>query len=114
MFLLSGKFIRKGTCVILNNYEINKSNQYWNDACSFLPERFIKNGTVIKPSYFIPFGTGKRTCMGQQLVQGFALVLVAGIIQNYDVAIEHPKYLKTKPACVALPPKTFPFILTKK
>lgn len=111
---LGGHFIEKGTCVILNNYELNKSCEYWEKPAEFLPERFIKDGKVVKPAHFIPFGTGKRTCIGQQLVSGFSFVLVAGIVQHFDIELTTTKNLCAKAACVALPPDTFPIVLKTK
>uniref|UniRef100_A0AAT9UTJ9 Cytochrome P450 307A2 n=1 Tax=Maconellicoccus hirsutus TaxID=177089 RepID=A0AAT9UTJ9_MACHI len=111
---LGGHFVEKGTCIILNNYELNKSNEYWENPSEFLPERFIRDGKVVKPAHFIPFGTGKRTCIGQQLVSGFSFVLVAGIVQHFEVELTNTISPCTKAACVALPPDTFPIILKPK
>jgi cytochrome P450 family 307 subfamily A len=91
----------------LNNYELNKDPEYWENPLEFQPERFIKEGRVVKPSHFIPFGTGKRTCIGQQLVYGFSFVMVAAITQHFDVNVTDPKHLKLRAACVALPPDLF-------
>lgn len=113
-FFFAGHFVEKGTCIILNNYELNKSCEYWENPTEFLPERFIKEGKVVKPAHFIPFGTGKRTCIGQQLVSGFSFILLAGIVQHFDIELTTTKNLCGKAACVALPPDTFPIMLKTK
>lgn len=68
----------------------------------------------MKPAHFIPFGTGKRTCIGQQLVNGFSFVLVAGIVQHFDLNVSDPTLLNIKAACVALPPNAFPMVVTSR
>ncbi|XP_026819342.1 LOW QUALITY PROTEIN: cytochrome P450 307a1-like [Rhopalosiphum maidis] len=112
---IRGFKISKGTCVIINNYEINTSPAYWDNPSVFDPNRFIhhKSGAkscIRKPEYFLPFSTGKRTCIGQQLVSGFGLVLLAGILQRYEV--KATAELAIPEARLALPPDTYPLILT--
>lgn len=111
---IQGFKISKGTCIIINNFEINNSPAYWDDPEVFDPNRFIhcKSGAkpcIRKPEYFLPFGTGKRTCIGQQLVSGFGFVLLAGILQRYEV--KATAQLAIPEARLALPPDTYPLIL---
>ncbi|KAJ9597612.1 hypothetical protein L9F63_011518, partial [Diploptera punctata] len=106
---IAGYAVKKGTVVFLNNFELNSSEAYWESPEEFRPERFITpDGKVTKPEYFIPFSTGKRTCIGQRLVQGFAFILLASILQHYDVTTTNPDCIRTYPACVAIPADTFP------
>ncbi|KAL0269797.1 UNVERIFIED_CONTAM: hypothetical protein PYX00_007407 [Menopon gallinae] len=111
---IGGYFIKKGCVVFLNNYELNTGEQYWSDPLQFKPERFISNDKILKPEYFIPFSTGKRTCIGQRLVQGFSFVILAAIMQNYNVTCSETSSIITYPACVALPPLTFSLKLTRR
>nr|QUH22253.1 cytochrome P450 307a1 [Megoura viciae] len=111
---IKGFKISKGTCIIINNYEINTSPAYWDNPDVFDPNRFVhrKSGAkpcIRKPEYFLPFSTGKRTCIGQQLVSGFGFVLLAGILQRYE--IKATAQLAIPEARLALPPDTYPLIL---
>lgn len=58
--------------------------------------------------HFLPFSIGKRTCIGQNLVKGFTFMILANIMQSYNVTISDSKLIKMYPACVAVPPDTFP------
>nr|CAD7406546.1 unnamed protein product [Timema poppensis] len=112
---IAGYTVEKGTVVFLNNYELNIGDQYWSNPQLFQPERFLsKEGNVTKPEYFIPFSTGKRMCIGQRLVQGFSFILLASIIQHFDVSADQNTEIRTYPACVAVPPDTFPLIFTPR
>ncbi|XP_022175552.1 cytochrome P450 307a1-like [Myzus persicae] len=111
---IKGFKISKGTCIIINNYEINTSPAYWDDPNVFDPNRFIhcrpgSKPSIRKPEYFLPFSTGKRTCIGQQLVSGIGFVLLAGILQRYKV--KATPQLAIPEARLALPPDTYPLIL---
>lgn len=62
--------------------------------------------------HFLPFSIGKRTCIGQNLVKGFTFIMLANIMQTYDVNISDPALIKLYPACVAVPADTFPLAMT--
>lgn len=62
--------------------------------------------------HFLPFSIGKRTCIGQNLVKGFSFMILAHIMQSYDVSVSDATLIKMYPACVAVPPDTFPLCLT--
>lgn len=126
---VGGYTIPKDTTVFLNNYNLNLGEEYWGeDAMEFKPERFIVTERiegggddksvmrVKRPDYFIPFSTGKRTCIGQKLVQGFAFVVVAMILNKYNVS--GPPNVKVRstiqPSCLALPPECFNLVLTHR
>ncbi|XP_069672824.1 cytochrome P450 307a1 [Periplaneta americana] len=111
---IAGYAVDKGTMVFLNNYELNSSEKCWEAPFEFRPERFVVDGKVNKPEYFIPFSTGKRTCIGQRLVQGFAFIMLASILQNYDVSCSDPASIRTYPACVAVPADTFSLSFTPR
>ncbi|GLH13448.1 Cytochrome P450 307a1 [Gryllus bimaculatus] len=107
---IAGYAVEKGTVVFLNNYELNTSPQHWHEPERFQPERFLSpDGTrVVKPDFFIPFSTGKRTCIGQRLVQSITFLLAGALLQRYDVSVVEEERPHSLPACVALPPHTYP------
>lgn len=61
--------------------------------------------------HFLPFSIGKRTCIGQNLVKGFSFIMVANILQQYNVSISDKKLIKMYTGCVAVPAETFPLAL---
>nr|AZR39408.1 cytochrome P450 [Agasicles hygrophila]UYD61984.1 cytochrome P450 307A2 [Agasicles hygrophila] len=108
-----GYNVPKGTMVFINNYDLNVSPNYWNKPDNFMPERFLSlAGHVVKPNHFIPFSTGKRTCIGQRLVQCFSFVIITTLLQRYDV--KAGGNLNIKPGCVAVPPDCFKVLLTPR
>ncbi|KAK3921920.1 Cytochrome P450 307a1 [Frankliniella fusca] len=110
---IAGYQVDKGTMVFINNHELNTGEAYWDEPAAFRPERFLqttKDGStvVVKPAHFIPFSTGKRTCIGYRLVQSCSFVLLASLLQNYNVTVDPAHPVVTYTATVALPPDTFP------
>lgn len=115
---VGGYVVKKDTVVFINNYQLNLGEEYWGpDSRAFRPERFLKSivdkvdgqrrNIVVKPNFFFPFSTGKRTCIGQKLVQGLTFVLVSTILSNYDVFAVDDVMSRLQPGLVALPPETF-------
>lgn len=64
--------------------------------------------------HFLPFSIGKRTCIGQNLVRGFGFILLANILQRYNLHSNDLSQIQTTPACVALPCKGFPMVFTSR
>lgn len=110
---IGGFSIAQGTMVFINNYELNLGADYWNEPHKFKPQRFIsENGALVKPSHFIPFSTGKRTCIGQRLVQCFSFVILTTLLQCYDISPAGKVY--TRPCSMAVPPDSFSVMLTPR
>ncbi|KAH8379165.1 hypothetical protein KR009_003335 [Drosophila setifemur] len=61
--------------------------------------------------HFLPFSIGKRTCIGQNLVKGFGFILLANIIQNYNVSSADLSTIQVNKSSVALPAKCFEIVL---
>lgn len=62
--------------------------------------------------HFLPFSIGKRTCIGQNLVKGFSFIMLANLLQSYDIGISDTNLIKMYPACVAVPAETYPLSFT--
>lgn len=122
---IGGYPVAKDTVIFLNNYDLNLGEAYWGtDPKAFRPERFLKDveqgdkivTRVVRPEHFVPFSTGKRTCIGQRLVQGFAFVVLTGLLSKFDISAPAKVDVKSKlqPSCVAVPPDCFNLVLSPR
>lgn len=93
-----GYFVEKGSIVFPNNFEMNTSPSLWDEPTKFMPERFLKDGGLKKPEYFIPFSTGKRACVGSKVVANVAFLVITNLLQRYDISLvqEKPKMPRGK------------------
>lgn len=123
--VIGGYGVTKNTVIFINNYILNTSSTYWKDPEKFDPCRFLdlsfssekdavnkrlyRENIKLKKKmpYFLPFSMGKRTCIGQNLVKNFGFIALANIMSNFNVFSSDPSTIRTYPACVALPTKTF-------
>ncbi|KAH8311287.1 hypothetical protein KR044_005362 [Drosophila immigrans] len=127
--VVSGFGVTSGTIVLINNYVLNMSREYWSNPEKFIPERFleIKLNNIAETSgdhekfqirknvpHFLPFSIGKRTCIGQNLVRAFGFILLANIVLRYDIKTADLTMIKINPASLALPAKCFPLLLNPR
>lgn len=127
--VISDFAVTRGTVVFINNHKLNTSKVHWSDPETFRPSRFLEpiidennNGPEGGAKYrlksnmphFLPFSVGKRTCIGQNLVRSFGFLLIANILQSYDVSCRSPEDIKLYKACLALPADTFPLTLSPR
>ncbi|XP_037092144.1 cytochrome P450 307a1-like [Pollicipes pollicipes] len=110
---IGGYDVHQGAIVFINNYELNMSPQLWSEPEKFNPARFVRNGVMVKPSHFLPFSTGKRSCMGSKMLANIAFLTVGTILSKFDVLLpEDPENMRMveehmRPGCLALPVDSF-------
>ena len=80
-----------GTNVYYSIYKFHTDPEYWGDPETFRPERFLAEDgqTILKKERFIPFGFGKRVCMGESLAK--AELFIFSVIMLQTLRIGMPK-----------------------
>ncbi len=83
-----GFFIPKDTIIIPNLYSAMRDPKVWFDPECFIPDRFLSadGQTLVIPEAFIPFGIGKRVCIGQSLAKVELFLLVSSLFQRFKVS----------------------------
>lgn len=83
---VNGYQVDKGTLIFLNNYTLNMSPDLWTEPEKFSPERFLsEEGSLLKPEHFLPFGGGRRSCMGYKLTQFISFTTLAMLMQKFTI-----------------------------
>lgn len=59
----------------------------WDDPEAFRPSRFLKDGKVVLPDRFIPFGFGKHRCLGETLAKANVFLLTTFMLQNFNFSV---------------------------
>jgi cytochrome P450 family 307 subfamily A len=109
--MFSGYKVEKDTLIFLNNHELNTSTKLWNEPEKFQPERFLSTGRLVKPEHFLPFGGGRRSCMGYKMVQFLSFAILGTVLQRYSM--EPMADYKVPVGDLALPKDTFKFKFVK-
>ncbi|XP_076293425.1 cytochrome P450 307a1 [Lasioglossum baleicum] len=104
---IAGYRIKKDTFIFLNNYELNMSKELWTSPEEFIPDRFVQQGRLLKPEHFLPFGGGRRSCMGYKLVQYLSFAILATLLKNYMITPLSKENYTIPIGNLALPEMTF-------
>ncbi|XP_037775115.1 methyl farnesoate epoxidase-like [Penaeus monodon] len=87
--VLRGYRIPAKTMVMNNLYSVHMDPEYWGDPENFRPERFINaDGTFRKDERMIPFGKGRRLCLGEPLARMTSFLLFAALVQHLDFELD--------------------------
>ncbi|MEO1309970.1 MAG: cytochrome P450 [Pseudomonadota bacterium] len=97
--VVGGKYaLPKNSYVTLLTLMLHRDKSVWGDnAEEFNPENFSKEAERERPSWaYKPFGNGQRACIGRQFAIQEATLVIAMILQRFEL-IDHANYtLKIK------------------
>ncbi|KAJ9576497.1 hypothetical protein L9F63_025607 [Diploptera punctata] len=84
--VLMGHTIPKGTTVLVSMWSLHRDVQHWGDPEVFRPERFISgNGNIKQDDWFMPFGIGKRRCIGETLAKASLFLFFSTLLHNFSI-----------------------------
>lgn len=73
----------------LSTYSSSRSPEFYSDPLAFRPERFDPESEDKIPGYtYYPFSIGPRNCIGQNFAQIEAKVLLAKLVQRFNICID--------------------------
>lgn len=102
---IGGYEIPRGTMILLNIYEAHRMPEFWPEPEQFQPERFLPEIVKERPRHaYLPFGFGPRQCIGRDLALMIIRLVLAMIIQTYDVSLA-PGYQMQRDAQLTLGPR---------
>ncbi|XP_071829745.1 cytochrome P450 2J1-like [Apostichopus japonicus] len=85
---IGGYKIPKGTMVQSNLTAVFRDPQLWKDPDVFNPDRFInEDGMFFKPREFIPFCTGHRVCLGEQLARMELFIFITHLMTTFTFSV---------------------------
>jgi methyl farnesoate epoxidase/farnesoate epoxidase len=110
---LGGYKVPQGALAIVLLYSLHMDKDYWKDPKVFRPERFLNEtgDAVVQHENFLPFGSGKRRCMGEHLAKSSLFLFFASFMHSFDMA--HDGRLPDMEGVdgITLSPKPFSVIL---
>ncbi|KAE8811092.1 cytochrome P450 [Hordeum vulgare] len=83
---VGGYNVPSGTMLMVNAYAFHREPAAWERPLEFVPERFEDDKA--KGRFMIPFGMGRRRCPGETLALRTIGMLLATLLQCFDIAGE--------------------------
>ena len=97
---IGGKEVRVGDRITLFAYGVHHSPKYWDEPEAFRPERWLGDAAKKrKPYTYLPFGGGKRACIGGAMSQVENTLALSILLRRFrpeyvgnatSLASEHP------------------------
>lgn len=85
---MNGYTIPSGTHVIPLLYAVHMDPELWDEPEVFRPSRFIsEEGKVCKPEFFIPFGVGRRMCLGDTLARMELFLFFSSMMHMFNLSL---------------------------
>lgn len=85
---IGGHTIRKGTLILWSAHLTGRDPEVWNDPLRFDPDRFLDltdEQRTATDAAWVPFGGGRRDCIGFALAQMELTLLISRFAQRLDV-----------------------------
>ncbi|XP_059334117.1 cytochrome P450 2J2-like [Ammospiza nelsoni] len=80
---VDGYYIPKGTVITTNLTSLLFDKNEWKAPDTFNPENFLKDGKFWKNECFLPFSTGKRSCLGELLARSELFLFFTSLLQKF-------------------------------
>ncbi|CAI0378862.1 unnamed protein product [Linum tenue] len=83
---IGGYHIPAGSSIMVNAWAIGRNPEYWTDAETFWPERFLESSVDYKGAHFqlLPFGAGRRICPGMSFALANLELPLARLLYYFD------------------------------
>ncbi|XP_012255527.2 methyl farnesoate epoxidase-like [Athalia rosae] len=114
---LNGYRIPQDTIILVNYYSVQHEKSHWKDPETFRPQRFLNaNGEFIPDDFSIPFGLGKRRCLGEVLARNSLFLYLAYVLHYFDIKIseEHGPPNPNGNDGFTISPKPFHLVLSHR
>lgn len=59
----------------------------WKESHLFKPERFLKDGKIVVPPNFHPFGVGRHRCMGEMMGRSNLFLFITTLFQSFNFLV---------------------------
>jgi cytochrome P450 len=111
---ICGYDVPEDVALMLPQYAVHRSERYWEDPETFDPDRFAPDRREDRPRFaYFPFGGGPRHCIGKHLAMLEAQVILARVLQSYDVTYAG-EGLELLPSLTAHPKDGMPMRVTER
>jgi enediyne biosynthesis protein E7 len=95
--VIADQQIQAGDIVMLWVYAAHHDPRYWDDPLRFDPKRFGERTKAPAPYTYLPFGGGRRSCIGSAMSQIEMVLALSLILREFDI-----EYVGDAPPAVKL------------
>ncbi|MFN8673903.1 MAG: cytochrome P450 [Candidatus Sericytochromatia bacterium] len=115
--IIGGKYsVKAGKTLLIMLPMLHRDTKAWGDDVEiFNPDRFLdENFEKLPPNSWKPFGNGQRACIGRAFAMQEAELVLAMILQNFDIFLADPSYQLKIKETITLKPEGFEIKIRKR
>ncbi|KAM5563014.1 dimethylnonatriene synthase-like [Rosa sericea] len=109
---VGGYYVPKGTRLLVNIWKLQRDPLMWSDPCEFRPERFMTENADMEfrgqNFEYIPFSSGRRSCPGMTLGLHVVHLVLARLVQGFDMKREGDELVDMRAGLGLALPKATP------
>lgn len=92
---IGGYTVPAGSTVFLGVYVVHRRPDFWENAETFDPDRFLpENLTGKHPLRYLPFGAGSRKCIGYNFAMMEICLTIAMALERFQFKVVKPETIK--------------------
>ncbi|XP_058670830.1 1,25-dihydroxyvitamin D(3) 24-hydroxylase, mitochondrial [Ammospiza nelsoni] len=108
--VLGNYMLPKGTVLMINSHALGCSEDCFRGWAEFRPERWLLRGSI-HPFSHVPFGIGRRMCVGRRLAELQLHLALCWLIRRYRVLATDQEPLETLHSGILIPGRALPIAL---
>ena len=103
---IGGFTVRKDELVFIAPWLFHRDPRFFEDPLRFDPDRFLPEREVRLPRFaYMPFGGGRRICLGNQFALMEGQIILANVGQQFDIEMLSAKPVAAEPFLTLRPKK---------
>ncbi|CAJ1050293.1 %2C25-dihydroxyvitamin D(3) 24-hydroxylase, mitochondrial [Xyrichtys novacula] len=106
--------IPKGTVLMINNHALGSNEEYFDDGKQFKPERWLRENYTINPFAHLPFGIGKRMCIGRRLAELQLQLAMCWLVRDFEIVATDNEPLDLIHSGLLVPKRELPVAFIKR
>ncbi|TMS19232.1 1,25-dihydroxyvitamin D(3) 24-hydroxylase, mitochondrial [Larimichthys crocea] len=106
--------IPKGTVLMINSHALGSNEEYFDDGKQFKPERWLREHGTINPFAHVPFGIGKRMCIGRRLAELQLQLAMCWLVRDYEIVATDNEPLDVIHSGLLVPNRELPVAFIKR
>ncbi len=108
---IEGLTVKRGTMMLISPWVLHRHRRRWTNPDAFDPSRFLPDAEPAPRFTYLPFGSGPRVCVGAQFALAEATLVLARLIQAFDVEIADDQPVRPMAIVTTTPDRVVPFRL---
>ncbi|NWX19032.1 CP24A protein, partial [Aegotheles bennettii] len=111
--VLGDYVLPNGTVLMINSHALGCNEEYFSGWTQFKPERWFQKNSII-PFSHVPFGIGKRMCIGRRIAELQLHLALCSLIRKYHIVATDNKPVETLHSGILIPSRELPIAFHKR